>query len=42
MANADFPRQRLNWHAVLGYTGVIFLSVGVWGVIIRAAASLVK
>jgi hypothetical protein len=41
MAKADSTKQ-LNWHVVLGYAGVIVLSLGAWGAIIRAAGSLIK
>jgi|GEM_PF-3524938 len=42
MAKANAQNYRLNWNVVLAYTGVVVLSLGVWGAIIRAAESLVK
>jgi hypothetical protein len=42
MAKANSQNYHLNWNVVLAYTGVVALSVGVWGAIIRAAESLVK
>lgn len=42
MAKANSQNHHLNWNALLAYAGVLVVSVGVWGAIIRAAHSLVK
>jgi hypothetical protein len=42
MEKANSQNYRLNWSVVLAYTGVVAVSIGIWGAIIRAAESLVK
>jgi hypothetical protein len=42
MAKANYQNYRVNWNVVLVYAGVVALSVGIWGAIIRAAELLVR